>query len=951
MSTRRARGALALGVLVAAALASRGLSAAGQVEAPRAPGRPHVYRPSLAVSGSLKAYEDEITPGSDLFPDERVAGELIAQLRALGERLREGGPRERAVDLLLAPSFRGGRLRPADETLVTRSPSLEIHRARAMSPEASLDARAFGRELERMLQEHRAIRVAEFLLTALEVDRDAGLARSEVRYDIVGPGRAVFRVQQTGTWSVRWRRGAGGWSVTEWTAIDHTRSLAPSRVFAEITSAAFSGIESFRRQLAVGFDAWAATLDAGLARDSNGHHGVSAGDVDGDGLDDLYVAQPYGFPDRLYRARGDGTFEDWTERSGLGTLEDTQHALLADVDNDGDQDLVLTTGAGPVLLVNDGTGRFTRQPGAFRFQRGLQGAPMSMAMADYDRDGFLDLYLCVYSFYYGAGEAKAGTPSPYHDAVNGPPNVLFRNDGRGGFVDVTREAGLEAGNDRFSFSAAWADYDEDGWPDLVVANDFGRKNLYRSRGLREGKVTFEDVAARAGAEDHAAGMSVSWLDFDGDGRLDVYGGQMWSDSGLRVTASRDFMPSAPEGVRALYRHHARGNTLLRNRGDGTFDDVTLAARASLGRWTWSSGALDFDADGWEDLYAVNGMVTREGSREDLDWMFWGGVVARSPLTQATGTPYDGAWRALNRMMVEHSVAGHQRNVVLRNDGAGRFDDVSGAVGLDLDEDGRAFAVLDLDCDGDPDIVSLSPRGAPQLRAFRNDTPSRGATLSVTLVGGASNRDAVGARVTVETDQMRRTKAVQAGSGFLSQHSKELLFGLGRSTRVLRLTVDWPSGRQDVYADVSLERRLRIEEGGARAPSRTRRCRRCGRTRRRPRPARPPAAAGCSSRSRCRTSPSRTCGARSARCRACAGSRPSCSRGRPASRPRAKRSSGWREARKRWRSGAFRRSRSRSTRPRTPRRCAPRPRPRAPCPCAWRPGRSPSASRSSTGTSS
>ena len=110
---------------------------------------------------------------------------------------------------------------------------------------------------------------------------------------------------------------------------------------------------------------------------------------------------------------------------------------------------------------------------AFRFDQPLQGSPMSIAMADYDRDGFLDLYLCVYSYYYGAGEDKPGTPMPYHDARNGPPGVLFRNDGRGRFVDATREAGLDVGNDRYHFAAAWADYDGDGWPDLLVANDFG----------------------------------------------------------------------------------------------------------------------------------------------------------------------------------------------------------------------------------------------------------------------------------------------------------------------------------------------------------------------------------------------------------------------------------------------------------------------------------------------
>ena len=200
-------------------------------------------------------------------------------------------------------------------------------------------------------------------------------------------------------------------------------------------------------------------------------------------------------------------------------------------------------------------------------------------------------------------------------------------------------------------------------------------------------------------------------------------------------------------------------------------------------------------------------------------MFWGGVVARSPLTQATGTPYDDAWRAMNRLMVEHSVAGHQRNVFLRNDGRGGFDDVSGAVGLDLDQDGRAFAVLDFDRDGDPDLVLLAPRSAPQLRLFRNDFAERGATLAVRLVGTESNRDAIGARVTVETDRLRRMKTVSAGSGFLSQHSKELLFGLGASQRVVRLTVEWPSGRTQAFTEVSLNHRLRLEEGGEPRPER------------------------------------------------------------------------------------------------------------------------------------
>jgi tetratricopeptide (TPR) repeat protein len=822
----RARAAPIVTLLVLLAAAASPLAGDGRVEPPRGPGLPYYFRPTLAVSESLQPYLDEITPGSDLFPDERVAGEFIGMLAQFGERLKSGADRTRAADALLSPAFKGSRLQPGADEIVSRQRSLEIRRARAApgAGSATLDARAFGRDLGRQLEDFRAIATAEFLVVAFEMQPDKAGAATDVRFDLVGPGRAAWRLQLNGTWRLRWRREASGWRVVEWIAGDYVRSVAPTPIFRDVTTAAFGGDEAFRRQLAIDFDTWAATIDSALARDSNGHHGVSVGDADGDGLDDVYVAQPYGMPDRLFRARGDGTYEDITARAGLGTLEDTQQALFGDVDNDGDQDLVLTTGAGPVLLVNEGGARFVARPGAFRVERRISGAPMSMAMADYDRDGHLDLYLCVYSFYYGAGEAKAGTPTPYYDAVNGPPNVLFRNDGQGGFVDVTREAGLDVNNDRYSFSAAWGDYDADGWPDLIVANDFGRKNLYRNRGLVDGKVAFEDVAARAGAEDHAAGMSVFWFDADADGRFDVYAGQMWSDNGLRITSSPAFMPEADARVRALYRHHANGNSLLRNEGDGTFEDVTTTARANMGRWSWSTGALDFDSDGWEDVYAVTGMVTRGSTREDLDWMFWGGVVARSPLTQATGTPYDDAWRAINRLMVERSVAGHQRNVVLRNDGRGAFDDVSGAVGLDLDEDGRAFAVTDVDGDGDADVMSLAPRSAPQLRVFRNDFASRGATLAVRLTGAGpggsgspgtqgSNRDAIGARVTVETDVMKRTKVVSAGSGFLSQHSKELLFGLGASQRLVRLTVEWPGGRSQEFTNVALNQRVRVHEGG------------------------------------------------------------------------------------------------------------------------------------------
>jgi Flp pilus assembly protein TadD/peroxiredoxin len=780
-----------------------------------------VYRPTLTVPEAMAPFLKHLEPGSDAFPMERQVVELEACLRELSGALRAGAARTGGVVRgLLDPGFRGARLLPL-EAASAMAGALDVTRATDLPRDPTLDARAFGAELQRLTGDLRAVTVAEFLITSIEPDGTADPAsrvRTTVRYDIVGEGTKAYRVEHVGAWDMSWRRNASGWQVVRWTAASHVVSRARTPIFTEITAAALGGNESFRTQLNIDLDGWMATFDSVLTRDSNGHHGVSVGDADGDGLDDLYVAQPAGLPNRLYRNRGDSTFEDITETAGVGVLDDTAQSLFADVDNDGDQDLVLATALQLLLFVNDGKGHFTVVPDAFRFARPLQGVLTSIAMADYDRDGFLDLYLCVYSYFFGAGEDKAGTPAPYYDARNGPPGVLLRNDGRGRFVDATQETGLDQGNDHYHFAAAWADYDGDGWPDLLVANDFGTKNLYRNLGRRDGKVSFQDMAAAAGTLDHGAGMSATFLDYDNDGALDIYTGNMWSAPGLRVTSSPAFMPDATPEVRALYRRHVRGNTLLRNLGNGRFEDKTLEAHAEMGRWAWSSDALDFDSDGWDDLYVVNGMLSRErrdaaAGGEDLEGFFWRQVVARSPLTAVRGTPYDDAWRAMNQLLIHGSIASRQRNVFLRNDGHGGFDEIAGALGLDLDQDGRSFALIDVDRDGDQDLVVMAARQAPQLRVFRNDFESRNASLAVRLVGTAGNRDAIGARVTVETDRLRKTRIVQAGSGFLSQHSKELLIGLGASEGLVKLTVTWPSGAAQVFTDLRLNTRVRIVEAG------------------------------------------------------------------------------------------------------------------------------------------
>jgi Tfp pilus assembly protein PilF len=782
----------------------------------------------------LQPFLKQLEPGNDAFPLEAHVKAIDVRLQELSTALRGSHTHlAAATKSVLDPAFRGARLLPSDDPTAGQTP-LEVRRAKDLPRDLMLDSSAFAGELQRLTADLRDVSVAEFLITAIEPDgavQEPMRVRTTVRYDVVGAGTSAYRVEHVGEWEIGWQRNTSGWQITRWSALSHVVSRARAPLFTEITASALGRNDSFGRQLDIDLDSWMATIDSVLTRDSNGHHGVAVGDADGDGLDDLYVAQPAGLPNRLFRNRGDSTFEDITDSAGVGVLDDTASSLFVDVDNDGDEDLVLATSTVPMLFLNDGKGHFTPVSNGFQFATPLQGVLTSISMADYDRDGFVDLYLCVYSYFFGAGEDKAGTPAPYYDARNGPPGVLFRNDGHGRFVDATADAGLGKGNDRYHFAAAWGDYDGDGWPDLLVANDFGTKDLYHNLGRRNGHVTFEDVASAAGVLDYGAGMSAAFVDYDNDGSLDIYTGNMWSAPGQRVTAAPGFMPDATPDVRAHYRHHARGNSLLRNLGNGRFEDTSVAAHATMGRWAWSSDAIDFDNDGWEDLYIVNGMLTRGvgrlsrgASSDDLEGFFWRQVVAHSPLTRIPGTPYDDAWRAINQMLIHGSIASHQRNVFLRNDGHGGFDEVSGALGLDLDQDGRSFAVLDIDRDGDPDLVVMAARQAPQLRVFRNDfgtvLPPEGGShgggtahsLAIRLTGTKSNRDGIGARVTVETDRMRRMKVVQAGSGFLSQGSKELLIGLGPSARIEKVTVDWPSGGTQVFTNIGLDSRVRIVEG-------------------------------------------------------------------------------------------------------------------------------------------
>ena len=425
------------------------------------------------------------------------------------------------------------------------------------------------------------------------------------RVHVVASNRsAESGVQQNATWHCHWDfPGTGQKPRLNWIELEAYEQVqiraAGGTLFTDCTESVLGHTAAYAQQVLRGIDHWLLRLGRFFGTSVLGHHGLALGDVNGDGLEDMYVCNSGGLPNRLFVQNPDGTVADRSSEAGVDWLDMSMSALLVDLDNDGDQDLVVGMPPGILFAENEGQGRFTPRATSY-----AGPSLMSLCAADYDNDGDLDVYVCG----YGAEMDRGGLPLPvpFHDANNGGGNVLLRNDGGFRLVDVTEKTGLDENNSRFSFAAAWDDYDNDGDMDIYVANDFGRNNLYRNDGGR-----FTDVAADAGVEDIATGMSVSWGDYDRDGLMDVYVGNMFSGAGNRVNYQRRLSETQPDQVVAQMRRMVRGNSLFANAGDDTFRDVSEAASVTMGRWAWSSKFVDLNNDGWQDLVVVNGYVTNE----------------------------------------------------------------------------------------------------------------------------------------------------------------------------------------------------------------------------------------------------------------------------------------------------------------------------------------------------
>ena len=495
---------------------------------------------------------------------------------------------------------------------------------------------------------------------------------------------------------------------------------------------------------------------------------VSVSDVNNDGWDDLYfTSSRFGTSNALYLNQHDGTFKDVSAATGVGALNRPDEgvsmgAVWGDYDNDGNEDLLVYKWGYPQLLHNLGNGKFedvTAQAG-LRTWMNSNGA----VWLDFDRDGLLDLYITGYfrsDIDFWHLQTTRIMQHSWEFASNGGKNLLFKNMGNGHFKDVTDSLGV--GSTRWTLAATAADFNDDGWPDLYLANDYGPEELYLNRGGKR----FE--LARAGLQDDSkSGMAVAVGDVYNRGQHDVF---------VTNISEKGFL--------------FQGNNLRLNflKELGRFDEVAKGPVADAG-WAWGAQFGDLNNDGLLDLVIANGFISGDSSKS-----YW---YAMSKIAGAQGNIFEDAknWPAIGTA----SLSGYERSRVLLNRGEAGFVDVAQEAGVTDRLDGRSVAMADLFNRGLLDVVIANEKGRALL--YKN-TANPSHWLELKLVGTRSNRSAIGAEVTAEIGAGRQRQVVDGGSGFCSQNDRRLHFGLGNQ-RLGRVTIRWPSGAEQVLDGLTID---------------------------------------------------------------------------------------------------------------------------------------------------
>jgi enediyne biosynthesis protein E4 len=495
---------------------------------------------------------------------------------------------------------------------------------------------------------------------------------------------------------------------------------------------------------------------------------VSVADANNDNWPDLYfTSSRFGAANALYLNQQDGTFRDVSADAGVASLNRpgegvSMGAVWGDYDNDGFEDLLVYKWGYPQLLHNLGNGTFadaTAQSG-LRVWMNSNGA----VWLDFDRDGLLDVYITGYFRsdidFWNLRTTRIMQHS-WEFASNGGKNLLFKNLGHGRFADVTDSMGV--GSTRWTLAAAAADFNDDGWPDLYLANDYGPEELFLNRAGKR----FE--LARAGLEDDSkSGMAVALGDVYNRGRHDVF---------VTNISEKGFL--------------FQGNNLRLNflKELGRFDEVASGVVADAG-WAWGAQFGDLNNDGLLDLVVANGFISADTARD-----YW---YAMSKIAGAQGNIFEDAknWPPIGRA----SLSGYERSRVLLNRGEAGFVDVAAEAGVTDRMDGRSVAMADLFNRGMLDVVIANQKGRALL--YRN-AATGGHWVEFKLIGSRSNRSAIGAEVTVEFGGVRQRQVVAGGMGFCSQNDRRLHFGLGNG-RLGRVTIRWPSGAEQVVNGLTID---------------------------------------------------------------------------------------------------------------------------------------------------
>jgi ASPIC/UnbV protein/VCBS repeat protein len=711
------------------------------------------------------------------------------------------------IERRYSPRFSGQLLGLNTSGLKNEKDGVRIYGFR--SPGAAPNRDAALAEWRDYLAGYQTIDEAQMHIHKLEDwDPDGGFGAS-VRFELIGTrkGEAHAGIDRA-YWRMRFDPSPGGMLIREASLIEGERSVGGDPQFTGVAHEA--GVD-FVNQFYPAF--FTTPLKFKMLR--YGPAGITAADVDNDGWYDLFI--PDGVESRLFRNRHDGTFEDVTARAGLSGLDGVSVGVFADYDNDGFKDFFVSRTFKPnQLFHNRGDGTF--EDVTARAGIGADCCTTVASWADYDNDGDLDLYVGRYL------DPRTKIPESFY-ARNGEPNQLYRNNGDGTFKNVTEEAGV--GEIGLCLGTVFGDYDDDGDLDLYVVNDFGRNTLYRN----EGDGTFEDVSLAANALAYGAGMSASFGDYDNDGRLDIYVANIRSEDrwfGESPVVQRFLVNSWRQGIwktdmplymeiirqsgfrfREVFQQMGSGNTLLHNKGDGTFEDVTWAAGANPVGWFWGSGFADFDNDGWQDLYSANGWEYGQ-KNTDFELDFFNGVVS-DHLKYKSGYFFDP--KNYNGV----SWHGWEHNRHLRNNGDGTFSEIGRAAGTDLITNSRGVAFADFWNRGVLDVAVAASTDRHAL--LRNEVGLKRNWLAIEVTGGAgrlpdgTNRDGVGTRVTVKAGGKSLMREVVLGDGYGSQNSLRLYFGLGDARNADEITVRWPrSGRKQTFRNVAADAMYRLNEG-------------------------------------------------------------------------------------------------------------------------------------------